>query len=332
MLVFKVFGKPRTVLFFLLPLHLLQIPLRSLIGVADYQLAPVRSPPLAKSSFVNRDCEVRSVFELLLCNVARATEDKHTHPYNVAVAAQNLGTGKTTFALQFRDAVSQRPPSFQEARYFAHWRRYFDAALKFKTLYVDLNDGALRPRGDSPTQPHTLKCWLLWAIMSAAAAQVPELLDHYADPNQSLTEALGGVGPLFVVLDEIDVITAFQPSSPSTSVYHDLLELLLAGLSDLPHLVFCAGASTNLLQVGRGLRTPRTAPTGLNVVRVQFPALQKEHIAQILERELPSLIEEHRVPLADRLLLQTSGVARLVQDAVAFLKQQPGNLELRMYS
>jgi hypothetical protein len=133
---------------------------------------------------------------------------------------------------------------------------------------------------------------------------------------------------LFIVLDEIDVIKFFTPSSATTSVYHDLLELLFTELKDSPHLVLCVGASTDLLYVGRGLSKPSNTPTGLKVSHVQFSALGEQHIAQVLERRLPSLPQEDRLPLARCVLKETSGVARLVHYAVDFLKPRLASLEL----
>jgi hypothetical protein len=66
--------------------------------------------PQCEGTFVNREHEVDTVFELLFANVARARHvgQKNSYPLNIAVAAQHLGTGKTTLALQFRDAVKIR--------------------------------------------------------------------------------------------------------------------------------------------------------------------------------------------------------------------------------
>jgi hypothetical protein len=85
------------------------------------------------------------VFGLLLANVVRARDvaQKNNEPLNIVVAAQNLGTGKTTFALQFRDAVTKRSPRFDQLPYSKYQpgatQADFDVTLGFRTLYVNLS-------------------------------------------------------------------------------------------------------------------------------------------------------------------------------------------------
>jgi hypothetical protein len=242
-----------------------------LANMADMQL-----PASDGGMFVNRELEVDTVFELLFANVVRARHvaQKNTYPLNIAVAAQNLGTGKTAFAFQLRDIVTKRSPRFDRLPYSKYQnlatQADFDVALGFKTLYVNLSHSLLVPVKEHPRQPQSLADWLQWAIVSCAAAQLPELQLRY-EPGQPLVQALWRSQPLFIVLDEIDTITRFPASGAHPSVYYDFLELLKTQLNDLPHLVYCAGVSADLLEVGRRLRVPvdgLPTPSGLKVNHV----------------------------------------------------------------
>jgi hypothetical protein len=121
---------------------------------------------------------------------------------------------------------------------------------------------------DSSMRPDTLADWLQWAIVSCAAAQLPELQLRYV-PGEILARALMTSQLLFVVLDEIDTPESAQDSREAEGSYggsagaqpaRRCVELRI--LSDRLHFIICSYKEDSLMHViedrARGPRRTNT--------------------------------------------------------------------------
>jgi hypothetical protein len=302
--------------------------------------AGLKTLGVTATNFVNREQEVAAVFDMMVENVLNVgVAQANTHPFNIAVAAQYLGTGKTNFALRFREQVTVlvnrgviRPPSAEKKNAAVDRKAAFDRAFKFRSLYVSFSEPVLRPE-NMRAQPDEFEAWLVWAVASAAkrvAADFPGLRYRPGLTLAGLFEQLGE-DPIFLALDEVDISEYFGDKG-----HHRLLQIIANGLANGPYLVYCAGVSPQLLLIGRTSSpspvvrdTPavppcpvvRDTPAILKIHHVQFAAFQLPHIKTLLSQEEAFPSAQDIDVLAKHLLEWTSGVARLVRYGIEYLKE-----------
>jgi hypothetical protein len=271
---------------------------------------PAQEGRAADLVFVNRESEVETTLSLMRENEKRwSPELRNSDAYNICVAAQNLGSGKSTFGMQFPVAAKDRAWSEPQLA---------SLAKDFRTLRINLANPALAPR-----QNDDITEWLTWAFSSCAhAAFGPD-----TKPWTVIPHVPTGLPPLFIFVDEADAVCLKQlrvgkdfQGNDFQSPYYQLLDFLFK-FEETPHLILCAGVSPELLRFGRGLSRPPWTPATLKVHHLQFSAFDVKHIDKLLGAHVPCLkSDEERLRCATLLLERTSGVARLVHYGIRYLQ------------